>query len=309
MKTFNDKEYSRILAYIQDELPPQEKEEISELLRQDPDWYNEVEEVKDLTEIAKDAYYEDKVRNLLASAENIEAEEALNYEGKILDLMVDPKANPWKRPLQWLAAASFIGVLSVFVYQQYDSGQKQKLARLERVRQEQELARLREQQRNRVTIEARDMAQSLINDSIALGTIPPKLGNSYTGLSSEDTRQKAIRQLEAMGKTPQSTPTDPDKRLYGSGENTPAKPKLTSKEESYRGLLLGIGYVKEGNNKAAVEQLNQIKDSSLAQDVSWYKALAYLQLGKNKEARAELVKITDNRYLKNANELLAALPQ
>jgi hypothetical protein len=315
MKTFNTEEYKLITAYLDKTLSTSETERIEQLIAQDADWKAEVAEIKELLAMNKHLHRMQMVEQVAKIDE-----EDITEETKVLEELVGPLSRFEKvevpqekqlltRPL-WqpiLAAASVIVVLGLgfVIYKRTnpdtpeivinDSTSKDTTHLIKPVPQAPQF-------------DLASQLPSLINEPLELNNVPKNLATQASGIEGEASRDKALKTLEKMAI--KASPSD-DIQVGSSPDATDDKsvkyPPLSTKDEAYRKLLLGIGYLKSDKAKSAVVVLEQIKDSSIEQDVSWYKALAYLKLKQNEKAKIALQAINDPRYKTDAESLLEAI--
>jgi hypothetical protein len=279
MKNFETSDYRKILAFIHEELDPKEREDFKSELRADPKKFNEVQEVRKLLNLTKDVYYEDKVRRLMTPVE------------------VTPM---WQRPAVWAVAASTILILGFGAW--FLSKEKDRDKNLD----EQKIVK-QEMQYDPAVYE---MSKALAMEPLKLVDVPVKFKSERESVENDLEPEAALSRLENFIQPKASvTKSDSTEPLYGSPEHVKQnKSELSQKDEGYRLLLLGIGYLKQENTEKALNALNRIKYPGLSQDVGWYKALTYLQTKNNAKAREELLKITDSRYAADVKELLDKLP-
>ncbi|MFN8348839.1 MAG: hypothetical protein U0X91_27820 [Spirosomataceae bacterium] len=300
MKEINDEEFFEIMDNLNGHTTAEEHKQFMLKLQTDPIWEDKVKSVEKMQ--FKHRYIEAKMK-LQPIIEEVFREQVPTEETKVIPI--------WKRPPIWLAAASVVGliILGTIKYEpirSYVSGlfPKDTITYPPNPSDTNTISPPLP-----IKINIAGALRVHIDEPAKLNSVPKRLTGAYEAINGEAGRKNAIKRLEDF-----SAPDDPRELQHGSSQEptedrSVSATALNAKEESYRKLLLGIGYIKTKKGQKALTVLNQVVNKDLSQDVSWYKALAYLQSGKNKEARAELVKITDNRYLKNANELLAALPQ
>ena len=121
------------------------------------------------------------------------------------------------------------------------------------------------------------MANVLISENLTLEGIPGSLLDEAEAISADASRKNGIAALEKQTPPPVSPDTKPEDGLYGgSKEISTTKPTLSPREEAYKNLLLGVGYLKEGSYQEALKVLNLVKEASLAQDVAWYLSLIHI---------------------------------
>ena len=279
MKTFKTNEYKRILAFIHNEMDPKERDDFRSELREDSEKFEEVQEVRRLLKLSKDVYYEDKVRRLITPV-------------KIAPM--------WQRPAVWMAAASTALILGFGVWFLFKTGENADGTN-EKV--------IAKQEKN-YELSASEMSGAMVMEPLKLADVPAKFKSELESLENDLEPAGAITRLENFGRSNAATAkSDSGEQLYGSPEKAnQTKSQLSTRDDGYRLLLLGVGYLKQENAEKALNAFNRIKYDGLAQNVRWYKALAYLQKNDNVKAKEELLKITDNRYKADAKELLDRLP-
>ena len=282
MKKFNQEEYGQILSLLNGEIDETEKQELLAKIESDPEWAHEVKRVRETFSALR-----------------------RNHVKSLIERGYVPITPLWQRPQTWLAAASVSFLLGFgiwFTVEQFSANGDNRFSN----NQNPPPDSLPQNNPALPEFSAADGAAYHIAQVPQLEAVPRKLTDQATAIGVDVQRQQAIAELQKMKP---SGPTDPsDGPLYGSGqEGTTSGKTLSAQEESYRQLLLGIGYLKEKKDQEALRALNLVKDKSLAQEAHWYKALAYLQTNQNAPARRELEKITDSRYLTDATELLKKL--
>ncbi|GHB88850.1 hypothetical protein [Persicitalea jodogahamensis] len=296
MEELTEEELARILENLNGHTPKAEALAFRERRKTDPGWDAKVREVEEMQ-------YQHRYIQARKELEKIWRKDSVTPEVEPEPLPV-PVRSLWQRPQTWLAAASVVLLLGFGIWfalnSSLDSGDQAGN------NQNPPLDTFPQNGTVLPEFTASDAAAYHIAQVPQFENVPPKLADQALAIAIDVQRQQALAELQKMKAVGPAKPSDGP--LYGSGqEDTTPDNTLSAREESYRQLLLGIGYLKEKKVPEALQVLGLVKDKSLTQEAHWYKALAYLQTNQNDSARRELKQITDSRYLVDATELLEKL--
>ncbi len=315
MLEIKEEELFQIIENLNRHTSEAEYEEFQARRENDPDWDSKVREVEEMQSMHR--YIE--ARSFLKKIwdqENESVPAPISVSDRLEEVSNqknEPRIIPiGQRPGTWLMAASIAALLAIggrYLYLEYskqtdigqETGQNKVLPK----------DSTQPNSESQTDPSAEFMANTLIAEDLELNNIPTSLEAEAQAIAIDINRKKGIATLEKLA-PPSPAPDNkkPGEILLGSSPDEIAKKSgLSSREEAYRKLLLGVGYLKEEKPQEALKVLNQVKEASLVQEVAWYKALALIKTGKMEEARVELEKITDSRYFADAQELLSNLPQ
>lgn len=294
MEDITDEEFMSIMDYLNKHTSPQETREIEARRAIDSIWDGKIKSVEEMRFKQRYAEARQSLQTVFSQP-----------------LTSDTPIVPLRRATSaWLSAASAVLLLGgVYIgyhfYQKNTSSvvQKQPDSTSEGKKPIKEIAQVSKEQ----------VLLKYINEPIDTEGIPKNLWDEAKGIDRDNTRKKMIRRLEMTTLGSQvSTSHLPEDIIYGSGSDTllsisADSARSLTKEKAYQQLLLGIGYLKSKEAEKALKIFNQINNGVLVQEINWYKALVYIQLGYAEKARAELLTLSKGRYKFAAQELLQAL--